>query len=209
MESEERTGNESDYKTEAESAADTKMEEGNETWKEFLAEEEKPGSRSEYESGDSTQSCFGSGNTDSTENAEEAAGIDYEPQEEGNLTIFRADNLSQIQKQVEEYGDRYIDYSHVKAIIWDEKLEQYPTLEQEIYEWLAAEPAFAANLLIYPARESGLTLEQVDERSDGEIGVYLENLYRNNKRLRESAVTLGKMTARYYDLHEDKAGKSD
>ena len=212
-ESGEQTGKESDYKTEAESAADTKVEEGNEAWKESLAEEEESGSRSgyrsEYESGDSTQSCFGSGNTDSTENAEEAASIDYEPQEEGNLTIFRADNLAKIQKQVEEYGDRYIDYSHVKAIIWDEKLEQYPTLEQEIYEWLAAEPAFAANLIIYPAQESGLTLEEVDERSDGEIGVYLENLYRNNQRLRESAVTLGKMTSRYYDLHEDKAGKPD
>lgn len=126
------------------------------------------------------------------------ADIGFEPREEGNLTIFHADSLKTIQKQVEEYGDRYIDYSHVKAIIWDENLNQYPELEREIYEWLAADPAFAANLIIYPARESGLTLKQVDERSDGEIGVYLENLYRNNQKLREAAATLGKMTAGYY-----------
>lgn len=121
-----------------------------------------------------------------------------EPEERGNLTVFRGVSLEEIGKQVEEYSDRYVDYSHVKALIIDENLEKYPELEQEMYAWLAGEPAFAASLIIYPAQKSGISLVQVDERSDGQIGVYLENLYENNQKLREVSTTLGKMTAEYY-----------
>ena len=88
-----------------------------------------------------------------------------------------------------------MDYSHVKAVILDETLEEYPELEREVYEWFAREPAFAASLIIYPAQESGLSLVQADERSDGKIGDYLENLYENNRKLQEIAVTLGKKTS--------------
>lgn len=125
--------------------------------------------------------------------------ISREPEEQGNLTVFRGRTLAEIQKQVEAYSDRYMDYSHVKALILDERLEQYPELEQEIYEWLTGDPAFAASLIIYPAQKSGLSLEKVDRRSDGETGIYLENLYQNNRTVRESAATLGEMAAKYYE----------
>lgn len=130
---------------------------------------------------------------------EEESEMNREPEEQGNLTVFRGRTLAEIQKQVEAYSDRYMDYSHVKALILDEKLEQYPELEQEIYEWLTGDPAFAASLIIYPAEKSGLSLEKVDRRSDGETGTYLENLYQNNRTIREAATTLGEMTAKYYE----------
>lgn len=119
-----------------------------------------------------------------------------EEKEDDRLTMFRGETLSEILQQAAEYSDRCIDYSHVKALILDEELQGYPELNQELYEWLVKEPAFAASLIIYPARESGLSLELVAQRSEGKIGEYLENLYENNQRLREMASTLGEMASK-------------
>jgi hypothetical protein len=115
-----------------------------------------------------------------------------------NLLVFCSDTLSGIRAQAENWSERYIDYSHVKALILDEQICEYPELEQELYTWLAKEPAFAANLLIYPYGDDGLTLAQAEERSDGKIGTYLENLYKNNQKMRQVATTLGERIAAYY-----------
>ena len=143
-------------------------------------EKENDGSEEERQAGNETEAGNGEG-----------VFLQKEPVEQGNLTIFRGSTLAEIRQQVEEYSDRYMDYSHVKAVILDEMLDKYPELEREIYEWFTQEPAFAASLIIYPAQESGLSLSKVDERSDGKIGEYLENLYKNNQKLREMSSTLG------------------
>ena len=156
-------------------------------------EDSKKGKRKEEKTTDSGTDGQGGNETETGDGT--GFSLQAEPVEQGNLTIFRGSTLSGILQQVEEYSDRYMDYSHVKAVILDETLEEYPELEREVYEWFAREPAFAASLIIYPAQESGLSLVQADERSDGKIGDYLENLYENNRKLQGIAVTLGKKTS--------------
>lgn len=117
--------------------------------------------------------------------------------EEQNLTTFCAGTLSEIREQVLEYTGQYVDYSHVKAVIMDESLAQYPELEKELLEWMEAEPEFATSLIVYPAQRSGLSLKTISGKAQGRIGPYLENLYKNNEKYRESAITLGEVLAYY------------
>lgn len=121
-----------------------------------------------------------------------------ETEAEDILTTFTGATLSEIQQQVTDFTERHVDYSHVKGILWDETLEQVPALEAEVMEWLTEEPAFASGLLVYPMKKSGLSMEAAAENSSGQIGTYLEQLYRNNQKYRESSTTLGKIIAQYF-----------
>ena len=119
-------------------------------------------------------------------------------EEKDLLNSFYGETLMDVRKQVTAFSERYVDYSHVKAIILDKNLQEAPDLEQEVIQWFAGEPAFASGLIVYPAQASGLTLEQAAQNSSGEIGTYLEQLYKNNAEYRESSTTLGRIIAEYF-----------
>lgn len=119
-------------------------------------------------------------------------------EEKDLLKSFYGETLMDVRKQVTAFSERYVDYSHVKAIILDENLQEAPDLEQEVIQWFAGESAFASGLIVYPAQASGLTLEQAAQNSSGEIGTYLEQLYKNNAEYRESSTTLGRIIAEYF-----------
>ena len=110
---------------------------------------------------------------------------------ESQITVFGGETLGEVFEKVENYSERYMDYSHVKAVILDEKIQENRELKEELLEWLAKDPAFSANLILFPMEESGLSLEKAQERSSGQAGQYLENLYENNDAYRRQAVTLG------------------
>lgn len=117
---------------------------------------------------------------------------------DGILTAFQGSSLMDIQKQVNAFAGRYVDYSHVKAIILDENLQKAPEFEAEVIQWFAGEPAFASGLVVYPKEKSGLTLEMAAQHSSGQIGNYLEQLIKNNEKYRESSTTLGNLIAEYF-----------
>lgn len=119
-------------------------------------------------------------------------------EEKDLLTSFYGETLMDVRRQVTAFSERYVDYSHVKAIILDENLQEDPDLELEVVQWFAGEPAFASGLIVYPAQASGLTLEKTAQNSSGEIGTYLEQLYKNNAEYRESSTTLGRIIAEYF-----------
>ena len=110
---------------------------------------------------------------------------------EDALTSLEGDSLEDVLGKVEGYGEKYMDYSHVKAIILDEGLLEKKERREELLTWLANDPAFSANLILYPMEESGLTLKKAQERSGGEAGAYLENLYENSEVLGSRGITLG------------------
>lgn len=114
------------------------------------------------------------------------------------LVGFEAGTLEEILQQAEDYSERRMDYSHVKALLLDESLKSCPEQEEEVMQWFAGEPAFASGLIVYRPQEVDMTLEEAAERADGEIGTFLEQLYENNAVYREKSTTLGKVIAGYY-----------
>ena len=103
------------------------------------------------------------------------------PVNDASLTAVRAESIREAVKQVQNLQDRYVDYSQVKAILWDVSLRNEPELAEEILEWLESSPSFARNILVF---------REVQEQSRGQAGAYLENLYRNNPDFQENVRTL-------------------
>ena len=113
------------------------------------------------------------------------------------LTGFRGASMEEIENRMEEYTERYIDFSHVKALILDEDLKAETQLYDEVIRWLMEDPAFASGLTVYPSSESGLRLSDVQEKADTDAGTYLEMLYRSREKYRDTSTTLGKVIAEY------------
>ena len=109
---------------------------------------------------------------------------------DGNITRVEADSIEEAVQKIQKLQEKYVDYSQVKAILWDASLAANSGLEQPVLEWLEQMPAFAGNILIIPVDDGELTLEQVQERAEGQAGTYLENLCRNNTEYRDSVRTL-------------------
>lgn len=112
------------------------------------------------------------------------------PVNDASLTAVRAESIREAVKQVQNLQDRYVDYSQVKAILWDVSLRNEPELAEEILEWLESSPSFARNILVFRISSEELTLGEVQEQSRGQAGAYLENLYRNNPDFQENVRTL-------------------
>lgn len=106
------------------------------------------------------------------------------------ITSVKADTVEEAVKKIQNLQDKYVDYSQVKAVLWEDSMKQYPELEQQILDWMEKTPDFARNLLIFHLIEGELSLDQVQKRSQGQPGIYLENLYRNNEQIRGRVKTL-------------------
>lgn len=123
------------------------------------------------------------------ETLEEAGAWSF-PVNNNSMTAVRAPSIQEAARQVQNLQDKYVDYSQVKAILWDVSLRDEAGLKEEILAWLEEDPAFARNILIFQVSSQELTLENVQERGQGQAGTYLENLYRNNPGFQENVRTL-------------------
>lgn len=115
-----------------------------------------------------------------------------------NLTTLKGDSLAEIQKLETEFSERQLDYSHVKAIILRDNLQSFPQIEREVMNWLAGDTALATGLLVYRSGDSTPGLQEAEEHSSGQVGTYLENLYKNSETYRAMATTLGEVIAEYF-----------
>lgn len=120
------------------------------------------------------------------------------PQAGEDIITLLGSSLEQIRMQETELTERYMDYSHVKAIVLNGNLSEEPELLRQVMEWLAGEPAFASGLIVYRGGSGGLSLQEAEARSSGQIGDYLENLYKNSEKYRNMSTTLGAAIAEYY-----------
>lgn len=118
---------------------------------------------------------------------------------EDELTTLRGNSLQEIRNLETLFTERYLDYSHVKAMILRESLSENPGIEQEVMEWFAKETAFSSGLIVYPAKKGDPGLKEAGQHAPGQVGEYLENLYKNSGSYQKKAVTLATVIALYYD----------
>jgi len=105
---------------------------------------------------------------------------------EDAITQTAGATIQEAAEAVQALQDKYVDYSQVKAILWGPGLKKEPELTEQVKNWLEKTPAFARNLLVFDQERSGLDLETVQEKSRGQAGAYLENLYENQTLYRNS-----------------------
>lgn len=106
------------------------------------------------------------------------------------VTEVLAESIGEAVEKVQNLQDKYVDYSQVKAILWNRSLDAESRLGRQVLDWLEKNPVFARNILIFDADGEKLNLELVQKQAGGQPGKYLENLYRNNTDYRETTKTL-------------------
>ena len=106
------------------------------------------------------------------------------------ITEVLAGSVDEAIEKIQNLQDKYVDYSQVKAILWDRSLDVDGRLGIQVLEWLERNPVFARNILIFDADREKLSLELVQKQARGQPGIYLENLYRNNTDYKETTKTL-------------------
>ncbi len=104
------------------------------------------------------------------------------------ITMVYGACVEEALQRVRNLQDKYMDYSQVKAVLLGKTLRDNETLLQEVFRWLEQTPEIARNILIFEADD--LKLEEIQKRSQGQPGAYLENLYKNNEKYRDKAGTL-------------------
>ncbi|MDO5345099.1 MAG: hypothetical protein Q4E91_05085 [Lachnospiraceae bacterium] len=106
------------------------------------------------------------------------------------ITKVLADSIGEAVEKVQNLQDKYVDYSQVKAILWDRSLDADSPLGEQVLDWLEKNPVFARNILVFDTEETKMNLEQVQKQAEGQPGKYLENLYRNNSDYQKTTKTL-------------------
>lgn len=106
------------------------------------------------------------------------------------MTEVLAESVTDAVEKIQNLQDQYVDYSQVKAILWDQSLKKNSPMGKQVLKWLEEDPVFARNILIFDADREKLSLEQVQKASRGQPGIYLENLYRNNTDYQKTTRTL-------------------
>lgn len=97
-------------------------------------------------------------------------------------------------------NSKYLDYSHTKAVIFEEPLFQEPEQLEQAVEYLKENPEFARNMLIFAGDSEVLKLA---EEKNSEIGNELQDYYKNQPRDQQvSAVTLADLINFFHNKEE-------
>lgn len=103
---------------------------------------------------------------------------------EGNEYTFviTGESLSKVE---EEYGlesDKRLDYSHLKAIILDEKMASNKEKMSEFLAYAEKTYEISRNTLVFLTLDNILDVIQISRSISGSSGEYLDDLYKNNRR---------------------------
>lgn len=115
------------------------------------------------------------------------------------LAIANID-IEAMQEERQEASTDYIDYGHVKAIVLSKEVATDSESLKEVLLYLEKRPMFANNILVFIGNQA--VLEETAE-GEGELGLYLEDMYKNQPRDAEYPKTILKDVLNY--LHNAEA----
>lgn len=121
----------------------------------------------------------------------EEGGEQKEESQEAILTT--GDTMEEIEKSFQYQSDKYLDMSHLKAVVFGEELMGQKEIFYEVLRYFEQNPVFARNMLVFSCKESEKKeILDMDLEEDTSFGFYLENLYKNNPDIgKEKEITLG------------------
>lgn len=123
--------------------------------------------------------------------------------------LTKGNTMEEIQQSFQYQSDKYLDMSHLKAVVFGEELMAQKETFQEVLRYFEQNPVFARNMLVFSCKESekDAILDMALEE-DTSFGFYLENLYRNNPDIgKDKEITLGDLLAKIRGEEEIKLPK--
>ncbi len=116
-----------------------------------------------------------------------------EKQETQEAVLTKGDTMEEIETSFQYQSDKYLDLSHVKAVIFGKELMRQKEKFGETLQYFEQSPVFARNMLVFSCEEKDKDdILKTALQGDVSLGFYLENLYKNNPDVgKEEEVTLG------------------
>lgn len=116
------------------------------------------------------------------------------------VLVFTSPDFVSEQAERQKASTDYIDYGHVKALILSEEMATNSESLKEVLVYLEGRPVFANNLLVFIGDKQVLKEAKDDE---GKLGLYLEDMYKNQPRDAEFPKTILKDMLNYLHNSED------
>lgn len=114
-------------------------------------------------------------------------------EEKQEAVITKGDTMEEIEKSFQYQSDKYLDMSHLKAVVFGNNLMKQKEKFQEVLSYFEQKPVFARNMLVFSCEEEDReAILDMALEGDTSFGFYLENLYKNNPDIgKEKEMTLG------------------
>lgn len=97
------------------------------------------------------------------------------------VVSFEGDNFQKIEEDYGYQSQKRLDYSHLKAIIFQSDLLKDENYVKNILEYMEQNYEISKNTKVYITGNSTEELLSLDEEMSGNVGNYLENIYKNNR----------------------------
>lgn len=116
------------------------------------------------------------------------------------VLVVRDADIEKEQAEKQTVSTNYIDYGHVKAVIFSEAVLRDSESLKNVLLYLEERPVFANNILIFAG--DGEVLEKASN-TEGKTGMYLEAMYKNQPKGAQFPETVLKDMLNYLHNSED------
>lgn len=130
-----------------------------------------------------------------------------------SMLLVQGDNLDEVLEGWQQEEDKYTDFGHVKAVVFDEKFAEDRPFLKEVLRYMEQDPVFARNMLIFFADDTAL--DSITYKASS-FGAYLEDRYKNGtgpeektkskkarKKGKEGEITLGDLLNFLHNQEEE------
>lgn len=93
---------------------------------------------------------------------------------------LEGDSLSACKEKYNSMSNKSMDYGQVKVLVVGKALAEDSVAMGDLLEEMKANPEFARTILVCMSLGSGEEILALDEEVEGSIGIYLDNMFRNN-----------------------------
>lgn len=120
-----------------------------------------------------------------------------------NIISFTGENLYEVERKYSLQSDKKLDYSHLKAIIIDEKLGNNTEAIKEFLMYIKGNSEISRNTLTFTVMEGINEIVKMNSKVRDGVGSYMESLYKNTEgKGKGEEVTIGSIITAHYNKNE-------
>lgn len=93
---------------------------------------------------------------------------------------LEGDSLADCKEKYNSMSNKTLDYGQIKVLVLGSEMAKDAEGMKKLLKEIKGNPEFARTVLIAESLSTGEDILSLDEEVDGSIGIYLENIFRNN-----------------------------
>lgn len=98
------------------------------------------------------------------------------------VTCLEGTSLDECKETYDSMSNKALDYGQVKVMVLGKEAAENPEMMKKLLEEIKDNPEFARTVLVCKSRTTGEEILRLDEAVAGSVGIYLDEMFRNNGR---------------------------